>query len=162
MAGKDKTPSEISKDAHNRFLQPEYGTLLMLVISLVLGSTLSPFFRDVSFFLFSSTFYIEFGIIALMLTFVIISGQIDLSVASAMALVACFTATIYKMGIPFGIAIVIGILFGALLGFFNGLIITHFELPSIIVTIGSLSLFRGFAQVLLGDHSIGRIPLSYL
>lgn len=142
----------------NRFLHPEYGTFAMLILSIILGSVLSPYFRDVLFILDSSSLYVEFGIIALMLTFVIISGQIDLSVASAMTLVACFTATLYEMGMPFAWAIPCGLLFGAFLGMFNGWIITHFELPSIIVTIGSLSLFRGLAQVLLGDHSIGHFP----
>jgi rhamnose transport system permease protein len=62
------------------------------------------------------------------------------------------------MGIPFVITIVIGLASGLLLGLLNGYIITRFSLPPIIVTIGTLSLFRGFAQVLLGDHSIGRFP----
>ena len=102
--------------------------------------------------------YIEYGVIAIILTFVIISGQIDLSVASAMALVACFTATLYEKGIPFGLTLLIGLITGLVLGAFNGFIITKFSLPPIIVTIGTLSLYRGLAQVLLGDHSIGHFP----
>jgi rhamnose transport system permease protein len=145
-------------EKYNRFLHPEYGTILMLIASIILGSVLSPYFRDVLFVFDSSSLYIEYGIIALILTFVIISGQIDLSIASTMALVACFTATLYEMGIPFVITIVIGLASGLLLGLLNGYIITRFSLPPIIVTIGTLSLFRGFAQVLLGDHSIGHFP----
>lgn len=157
---KKKISQNISEtvEKHNRFLHPEYGTLMMLIASIILGSVLSPYFRDLFFVLDSSSMYIEYGIIAIILTFVIISGQIDLSVASAMALVACFTATLYEMGVPFGLTLVIGVVAGGLLGAFNGFIITKFSLPPIIVTIGTLSLFRGLAQVLLGDHSIGHFP----
>lgn len=142
----------------NRYFRPEYGTVVMLILSLVLGSVLSPYFRDVSFILDSTSLYVEFGIVALMLTLVIISGQIDLSVASAMAFIGCFTAYLYRGGAPFLVAMLIGLVAGALLGLFNGWIITFFELPSIIVTIGTLSLYRGLAQVLLGDQSIGHFP----
>jgi len=142
----------------NRYFRPEYGTVVMLILSLILGSVLSPYFRDLYFLFDSTSIYVEFGIVALMLTFVIISGQIDLSVASAMAFIGCFTAFLFERGLPFIPAMVIGLFTGALLGLFNGWIITFFELPSIIVTIGTLSLYRGLSQVLLGDHSISHFP----
>jgi len=154
----DRSIESDSVRKHNRFLQPEYGTVLMLVASIVIGYLLSPYFRDLFFVLDSSSLYIEFGIVALALTFVIISGQIDLSVASAMSLVACIIATLYGIGVPFGLTLAAGLAIGALLGMLNGLIITRFSLPPMIVTIGTLSLFRGMAQVLLGDHSIGNFP----
>jgi rhamnose transport system permease protein len=141
-----------------RFRRPEVGTLLVLVASIIFSHLLSPFFRDLFFVLDSSSFYVEFGIVALPLTFVIIAGLIDLSVASQMALVACVSATFYELGLPFGFVIAGGLLLGMLLGTFNGFLVTFFRLPSIIVTIATLSLYRGLAQVLLGDHSIGRFP----
>lgn len=142
----------------NRYFRPEYGTVIMLILSLALGWILSPYFRDLAFIFDSTSLYIEYGIVALMLTLVIISGQIDLSVASAMAFIGCFTAYVFDAGVPFPLAIAIGIVTGALMGLFNGWIITFFGLPSIIVTIGTLSLFRGLAQVLLGDISISGFP----
>ena len=154
-----QTQPEVSRAAwYNRFLRPEYGTVLMLIAAVILGSVLSPYFRDFLFVLDSSSLYIEFGLIALPLTFVILSGQIDLSVASAMALVATATATFYELGVPFGFTLVIGLLLGLAIGLFNGFIVTRFALPSIIVTIATLSLYRGIAQILLGDHSIGHFP----
>ena len=62
---------------NNRIFRPEYGTLIMLVLSIILGSVLSPYFRDIFFVFDSSSLYVEYGIIALMLTLVIISGNID-------------------------------------------------------------------------------------
>ena len=143
---------------NNRIFRPEYGTLIMLVLAIILGSVLSPYFRDLYFVFDSTSLYVEYGIVALMLTLVIISGQIDLSVASTMAFVGCFTAFMYEQGMHFIPAIFVGLCVGTAFGLFNGWIITYFELPSIIVTIGTLSLFRGMAQVLLGDHSIGHFP----
>lgn len=143
----------------NFLLHPEVGTVIMLVISAVIGVSISPYFADVHFLLDSTTAFAEFGIVALWLTFVIIGGQIDLSVASVMALVVCIVANLYRYlhltllaGFPIGIAI------GFLLGSINGVLVTRFKLPSIIVTIGTLALFRGTAQILLGDYSIGKFP----
>jgi rhamnose transport system permease protein len=139
-------------------LHPEYGTVLMLLISIVLGTVLSPYFLDFGFLIDSTSMYVEFGIVALCMTLIVISGQIDLSVASSMALVGCVVAIFWEMGLPFGLCLAIGILLGLILGLFNGFIITWFKLPPLIVTIGTLSLYRGISQILLGDRSIGRFP----
>lgn len=146
------------KGALNRFIQPEIGTVVMLIISIIVGTLLSPYFADLGFILDSTSLFIEFGMIALALTFVIIAGMIDLSIASAMALVGCVTGTFYQAGVPMIAAAAIGLLLGALLGGFNGFLVTKFDLPPIIVTIGTLALYRGIAQILLGDHSIGHFP----
>ncbi len=142
----------------NRILCPEIGTVMILIISIVVSTLLSPYFADIRFILDSTSMFIEFGIIALALTFVIISGQIDLSVASAMALVGCITAMLYHSGTGMGAAIFLGLLFGVCLGLFNGLLVTKFTLPPIIVTIGTLALYRGIAQIFMGDHSLGKFP----
>lgn len=142
----------------NRFLHPEFVTVFMLLLSILVGILLSPFFRDFFYVLDSTSLYVEFGIIALVMTFVIISGQIDLSVASTLTLVACVIGFVYEKGIPLPAALLIGVVAGALLGLFNGFIITKFGLPPIIVTIGTLSLYRGMAQVLLGDRSVRHFP----
>ncbi len=131
----------------------------MLCISIGIGISISPFFADIGFLLDSTTAFAEFGIIALWLTFVIIGGQIDLSVASVMALVTCVVASLYRhLGLSLAIALPLGVVLGFLLGSVNGLLVTRFKLPSIIVTIGTLALFRGVAQILLGDYSIGKFP----
>ena len=158
MLRKGNITNEKKTTISNRLLHPEYGTVIMLLLSIVLGTVLSPYFLDFGFLLDSTSLFIEFGIVALCLTFIVIAGQIDLSVASNMALTGCVVALFYEMGVPFGICIVLGLVLGLLLGLLNGFIITYFKLPSLIVTIGTLSLFRGVAQIILGDRSIGHFP----
>lgn len=139
-------------------VRPETMTLALLVVAIIVASRLSPFFSDVGFILESSTYYIEFAIVALVLTLVIIAGEIDLSPASTMALSACVFASSFKAGVPIEIAIALALATGIVLGAFNALLVIGFGLPSIIVTIGTLTLFRGLAQVLAGDKSINKFP----
>src|SRR5215210_2643418 len=95
--------------------------------------------------------------LSLVLTMVIIAGEIDLSPASNMALSACIFAWLQQAGVPIPVAVAIGIGSGLLMGAVNGLMVIGLQLPSIIVTIGTLTLYRGLAQVIAGDKSI-RVP----
>jgi rhamnose transport system permease protein len=143
---------------HVLLVRPETMTLLLLLGAIVLASNLSPFFSDLNFILESSTYYVEYAIVALVLTLVIISGEIDLSPASMMALSACVFAAAFQAGAPIAAAILLSLLAGTAMGAFNGFLVLRLGLPSIIVTIGTLTLYRGLAQVLAGDRSIGRFP----
>ena len=135
-------------------IRPETMTFILLVIGVIAGGMLSPFFLDVSYILRSFTLYAEFSIVALVLTMVIISGEIDLSPAANMALSACIFAWAQASGIPIPLAVVIGLFSGLVMGAINGVMVIALQLPSIIVTIGTLTLYRGLAQVLAGDKSI--------
>jgi rhamnose transport system permease protein len=139
-------------------VRPEICTLLLLIGAVIVGANLSPFFSDLRFVLESSTYYMEFALVALVLTLVIVSGEIDLSPAATMALSACVFASTFQAGLPMALAIPVGLLTGALLGAFNGLLVVGLQLPSIIATIGTLTLYRGLAQVLAGDRSISGFP----
>lgn len=139
-------------------IRPETGTLLLLIGAVAVAANLSPFFSDLRFILESSTYYMEFALVALVLTLVIISGEIDLSPAATMALSACVFASLLQSGLPIGLAIPAGLATGALLGAFNGLLVVGLQLPSIIATIGTLTLYRGLSQVLAGDRSITGFP----
>jgi rhamnose transport system permease protein len=93
------------------------------------------------------------------MTLVIISGNIDLSVASNLALTAVVCAKVYSsLHVPMQAVILIAPVLGGLLGFSNGLMIIKLRLPSLTVTLGTLALYRGIAQVVVGDHSIGGFP----
>ena len=139
-------------------VRPETATFVLLVIATIVAARLSPFFADAGFILESSTYYIEYCIVALILTMVIIAGEIDLSPASMMALSACLFAVAFRAGAPIPVAMAVGLVSGLVMGAFNGVLVTVFRLPSIIVTIGTLTLYRGLAQVLVGDKSIGSFP----
>ena len=138
-------------------LRPETMTFVLLVAALFGASALSPYFADVGYILDSFTLSAEFAMVALVLTMVIISGEIDLSPASNMALSACLFAWAQDAGVPMPLAILIGLGSGLLMGAFNGFMVIALQLPSIIVTIGTLILYRGIAQVIAGDKSI-RVP----
>ena len=138
-------------------IRPETMTFMLLVVGVFAGSLLSPFFLDLSYILRSFTLYSELAIVALVLTMVIIAGEIDLSPAANMALSACIFAWAQASGVPIPLAIVIGLLSGLAMGALNAFLVIGLQLPSIIVTIGTLTLFRGLAQVLAGDKSI-RVP----
>lgn len=138
-------------------VRPETMTLLLLIIGVFVGSQLSQFFLDINYILKSFTLYVEFAIVALVLTMVIISGEIDLSPASNMALSACLFAYAQQAGVPMPLAIIIGLAAGLAMGLFNAFMIIGLQLPSIIVTIGTLTLYRGLAQIIAGDKSI-RVP----
>ena len=142
----------------NTFSYPEVGTILIFLFSLMLGLILSPYFADFRFILDSTSWLIEYGIVALILTFIVISGEIDLSVTSMMVLVACVAAKTYSLGTPMVLSIIIGLAFGVFLGAFNGYLVAYIGLPSIITTIGTLALYRGIAQIIMGDLSVGHFP----
>ena len=101
---------------------------------------------------------IEKIIVALMLTFVIINGEIDLSVASVMGLAACLLAFLLERGVPAQVGIVAALLAGALAGAFNGFCISYLGLPSLVVTLAGLIGYRGLARILLEDRSVGGFP----
>ena len=138
-------------------IRPETMTFLLLIAALFVGSRLSEYFLDIPYILKSFTLSAEFAIVALVLTMVIIAGEIDLSAASNMALSACLFANAQQAGIPMPVAIGIGLAAGVIMGVINGVMIIGLQLPSIIVTIGTLTLYRGLAQVIAGDKSI-RVP----
>lgn len=142
---------------HTIIVRPETMTLVLLIIGIFAGSLLSPFFLDISYILRSFTLSAEFAMVALILTLVIIAGEIDLSPAANMALSACLFAWAQDAGVPMPIAIGIGLLSGLVMGAFNAFMIIRLQLPSIIVTIGTLTLYRGLAQIIAGDKSI-RVP----
>ena len=137
--------------------RPESMTFILLILALIGASMLSEYFLDVNYILKSFTLTAELSIAALVLTMVIISGEIDLSAAANIALSACVFAYVQASGIPISLAILAGIFAGFLMGGLNAILVIRYQLPSIIVTIGTLIFYRGLAQVIAGDKSI-RVP----
>lgn len=137
--------------------RPETMTFVLLIAGLFGASALSPYFLDLGYILSSFTLSAEFAMVALVLTMVIIAGEIDLSPASNMALSACLFAYAQQAGVTMPLALLIGLGSGLIMGAINGVMVIVLQLPSIIVTIGTLTLYRGVAQVIAGDKSI-RVP----
>jgi len=93
-------------------------------------------------------------LMALPMTLIIITGEIDLSVASVVGLSSVLLGTLHQGGMPIELAAIIAIVVGALAGALNGFLITVVGLPSLAVTIGSLALYRGLAVGLLGTTAV--------
>ncbi len=141
--------------------RPEMVTVLLLILAFIAGTILSPYFLDVPFLLNYTSTYIEIGIMALGMVFVIISGNIDLSVASLLALVACIAGVLYfDLSVPMWITIIIALLAGLGLGWLNGILITRMKLPALAVTLATLALYRGVANILVGDDSRPKLAWS--
>jgi rhamnose transport system permease protein len=145
-----------------KLLRPELTIVVFLVLSLVTGTLLSRNFLDLRFLLSSTAYYTEFGLIALCFTLLMTLGELDLSVAANMTLVTCILGVFHKLGAPMGVLIPLALAAGTLLGLFNGALVTLTGLPSLIITIGTLSIYRGLAQVLVGDGAISGFPPWFL
>jgi rhamnose transport system permease protein len=97
-------------------------------------------------------------IIAFAMLFMIILGEIDLSVASILALGSSMLGWSYAKGAPIWMSILICILVGTACGFINGFLVTKLGLGSLAVTIGTLALYRGIANGLLGENTVNEFP----
>jgi len=100
----------------------------------------------------------EKALIALAMALLVIAGDIDLSIAATMALASLAMGFAMKAGAGLPLMLVAGVAVGAACGALNGWLVTRWKLPSIVVTIGTLSLYRGLAQVVLGDQAITGYP----
>jgi len=128
--------------------------LILLIVAVVAASVLSPHFLDARYLLDTSTLYMEVGLLALGLTLVIVSGNIDLSVGSNVALTGCLTAMVLRAGVAIPVAVLFACVVGACLGGFNGLLVAKLRLPSFLVTLGTMAAYRGAAQAAMGADSI--------
>jgi rhamnose transport system permease protein len=142
-------------------LRWEFILALLLVGVFVMGTVISPYFLDI-WTLSDATFnFSEKAIIALPMALLILTREIDLSVAAIISLASLAMGLCAGYGLgPWALATV-GMFVGLLCGIFNGVLVTQIGLPSIVVTIGTMSLFRGLAQVALGDQAITVYPTGF-
>jgi rhamnose transport system permease protein len=136
--------------------------LLVVAISIfILNSFASPYFLS-PWSLSDATFnFTEKALIALAMALLIISGEIDLSVAGIMALASTAMGFALQYGVGTPGLVAIGISVGLVCGAFNGFLVTRLGLPSIVVTIGTMSLFRGISFIVLGDQAFKGYPASF-
>lgn len=134
---------------------------LVAVTIFILNCFATPYFLS-PWSLSDATFnFTEKALIALAMALVIISGEIDLSVAAIIA----FSSTMMGLALQFGVGtpglVAVGILTGLICGAFNGVLVTGLGLPSIVVTIGTMSFFRGLSFIVLGDQAYKGYPSSF-
>ncbi len=131
---------------------------LVLVLLILLNALSTPFFLTVSNQINLFQLSIEKVIVALIMTLVIINGEIDLSVASIMGLAATTFGWVFQAGISAEWAIVIALTIGIICGAFNAFWIAWAGIPSLVVTLAMLIAYRGFARVLVEDRGITDFP----
>ena len=132
---------------------------LVVVIALVILSIQAEQFATIDNLLNQGRFLTEVSLVALIMTFVIVTGGIDLSVGSILGLSAIVLGVAWKkLGLPLPLAIFVALSVGTLAGLFNGIIITRFKVPPLIATLATLALYRGLAEGISQARSIRGYP----
>jgi rhamnose transport system permease protein len=132
--------------------------LVILIVVVALNALAAPGYLTVQNQINLFQLSVEKAIVVLIMTFVIVSGEIDLSVASVMGLASVVVAWLTSQGVPTEAAILIALGVGGLCGLLNGFWIAIVGLPSLAVTLAGLIGYRGLARVLIEDRSIGGFP----
>ncbi|WP_425038666.1 ABC transporter permease [Primorskyibacter sp. S187A] len=154
-------PDRLRSPLEQRLKSWETLLLLVAIAIFVANSFASPYFLN-AWNLSDATFnFTEKAMIAFAMALLIISGEIDLSVASIIALASTAMGAAVQMGVGTPGLVLIGLGVGLLCGAFNGLLVTRMGLPSIVVTIGTMSLFRGISFIVLGDQAYRGYPDSF-
>lgn len=135
--------------------------LLFLAAALAFGAQASPYFLAPSNISIAIAGAMPGAIIALAMALVIISGEIDISVGSITGLCAVTLAVCMEHGLPVAAALPLALLVGVLAGAVNGAFVAYAGLPSLVVTIGTLALYRGIAQIVLEERGVSSFPDWY-
>ncbi|MEV4709031.1 ABC transporter permease [Actinoplanes sp. NPDC049316] len=135
--------------------------IALTVLVLVIASLGVPNFGTSRNFTFLILDLMPIVLVALPMTFIIVTGEIDLSVASTLGLTSSLMGWCWNNGLSIEMIIPLCVLAGAALGAFNGFLVTGLGLPSLAVTIGTLALYRGLAFVVLGDGAVADFPWNY-
>ncbi|GAA4265840.1 ABC transporter permease [Frondihabitans peucedani] len=147
-----------------RLLRSRDATIVYaLVLIVILAAIFVPYFASVTTVSFLLIDAIPILLMAMPMALIIITGEIDLSVASTAGLSAALLGVLWHQSGSHGniaVMFVICLIVGAACGAFNGFLIAVVGLPSLAVTIGTLALFRGLALVVIGDNAVADFPVS--
>src|SRR5829696_905328 len=144
-----------------RFLRWEWLLVALIVVVTIINARLSPFFLNGNNLLRTTSDFMEIGIMMLPMVFIIITGNIDLSIASTLGLSASLMGWLYMGGWNIWAAVVVALAVSVVAGLVNGVLIARLRLPALAVTLGTLSFYRGLAYVLLGDQAARNYPPEF-
>jgi rhamnose transport system permease protein len=130
----------------------------LLVALMVVMALMSDQFLTLGNLLRTTRFFTEIGLIALGMTLIIVTGGIDLSVGSALALVSVTVGFSYQAGLPLVLALILGLVVGLLAGLFNGIVSTKLDVHPLVVTLGTLALYRGIAFGVSDADAVSNYP----
>jgi rhamnose transport system permease protein len=145
----------------SRLLSWDAGVVVVAVLALLVASGTVENFGNSTNYTFLVLDLLPIALVALPMTFIIITGEIDLSVASMLGLTSAVMGDLWNRGLTIETIIPLTIGLGAVLGAVNGIFVTVLKLPSLPVTIGTLALYRGLAFVVLGDSAVADFPVPY-
>jgi inositol transport system permease protein len=154
----------------------KYGTILIFVGICILASILSPTFLTEANLTNVLRQVVVVSLLACGVTFIIILGHIDVSLGSVLALAGVIAASVMAMTGSIALAVVAGLVVGAVIGLINGIVITFFRIPSFIMTLATTTVARGVALLytggspisglgdfkIIGQGAIGPVPISVL
>jgi rhamnose transport system permease protein len=142
-------------------LRWETGLVMAVIAIVIAGAVVSPQFLTGANLFNLGLSYGEIAIMTLPMALIVISGEIDLSVASILGMSSAVLGILWSYHWPMLLIFVVVACVGALAGLLNGLLITRLGLPSLAVTIGTLALYRGIALIILGPKTISSFPVTY-
>jgi rhamnose transport system permease protein len=148
-------------DVRRRLASWDSIIILLTVLVLVMASAAVQNFGTSRNFTFLVLDLLPIALVALPMTFIVVTGEIDLSVASTLGLSSAIMGWLWNAGFSIETIIPLCVVLGAVLGALNGFLITGLGLPSLAVTIGTLALYRGLAFVVLGDGAVADFPFAY-
>jgi rhamnose transport system permease protein len=143
------------------FVRWESLLVVLILAASAFNTWRSPFFLDGYNLLHSTSDFMELGIMMLPMVFIIVTGNIDLSIASTLGLSASLMGWLYMGGWNIWLAVAVALVVSVLAGLLNGVLIARLKLPALAVTLGTLSFYRGLAYVLLGDQAARGYPTAF-
>ncbi|WP_314187953.1 ABC transporter permease [Paracoccus yeei] len=154
-------PDRLTSPASRALKSWEALLALVAVAIFALNARASPYFLDPWNLSDASFNFTEKAMIAFAMAMLIVAGEIDLSVGAMIALASTVMGLAMAAGASTPVLVALGLGTGVLCGAFNGLLVARFGLPSIVVTIGTMSLFRGISYIVLGDGAFTGYPDSF-
>ena len=160
-SGTRSLPDRLHSPMHRAIRSWEALLVVVFILIFTANSFASPYFLNV-WNLSDATFnFTEKAMIAFAMAMLIIAGEIDLSVASIIALASTAMGLVMSAGFGVPVIVVTGIAVGVICGAINGVLVAGMNLPSIVVTIGTMSLFRGVSFIILGDQAFTGYPKEF-
>jgi rhamnose transport system permease protein len=139
----------------------EAGVIALVIVIWMWGYSNIPYFGDTLTLTYLLLDVTTILLIALPMTLVIITGEIDLSVASVVGLSSAVLGLLQEHGVGMAVSCVVVLLVGVACGLLNGFLVAYVGLPSLAVTIGTLALYRGIAVGLLGTTAVTSFPSGW-
>jgi rhamnose transport system permease protein len=149
------------KSILSRLMRWEWFLVVLILLVVMVNSRLSPYFLNVDNLFRASSDFIEIGLMMLPMVFIIVTGNVDLAVASTLGMTASFMGLLFNNGLNIWIAAGAALVLGMLAGLFSGYLISRLRVPALVITLGTYAFYRGLAYVMLGDQAARDYPASF-